>query len=305
MKGFTFNKVYIIRSLNPNDKQLWVPGDELFNGLKKCNVDCEIIDIQEGITQFRDVILNINNACKKLNIRPVIHFICHGVKPNAYAQYPTGAMCLWNNNKQINEVIKWVDLMYFLELINEACHFNLFISMSICYGFYSVLNLLGDTYRIPFYGILASPDPIYAVPAAAYYTDFYVALIQDQNVNAAIDKLQQSLSAYEDLYKNYGWKKEQQLVKFSDDLFSQAAREDYQKNRSNESQLRISATQAYKDAGYNTPPSEDFISKYISAHPNLFWEEFSKLRDYKFMLDIYPENHDRLELPYKLENLAK
>ena len=40
MKGFTFNKVYIIRSLNPNDKQLWVPGDELFNGLKKCNVDC-------------------------------------------------------------------------------------------------------------------------------------------------------------------------------------------------------------------------------------------------------------------------
>ena len=305
MKSFTFNKVYIIRSLNPKEETLWIPGDELLKGLKSCNVDCEILDIQEGIMQFRDTMQNINNSCKNLNVKPIIHFICHGLRPNQHPQYPIGAMFLWNDYKQISELIKWEDLLYYLEQTNEACHFNLFISMSICYGFYSLLKLFEHSYRIPFCGILATPDPVYVIPSTTYYTDFYTALIQDKNVGAAIDKLQQSLSAFEDWYKKSGLKTEEQLVKFSDDLFTQAAREDYQKNRSNKSQLRNSAIQAYKDAGYITLPTEDFVSKYIAAHPNLFWREFSKLRDYKFMLDIYPDNHDRFELPYELEDLKK
>ena len=305
MKSFTFNKVYILRSLNPNEKQLWIPGDELLKELKAYDIECEIIDIQEGIMQFRDVMQKINKSCKSLNVRPIIHFICHGLGPNQNSRYPIGAMCLWNNYKQINEIIEWKALLYHLELINEACHFNLFVSMSVCYGFYSLLKLFEPSYRIPFCGILATPDPVYVVPSTTYYTDFYTALIQDKNVGAAIDKLQQSLFAFEDWYKKSGLKTEEQLVKFSDDLFTQAAREDYQKNRSNNYQLRNSAIQAYKDAGHKTPPSEDFISKYIAAHPDFFWKEFSKLRDYQFMLDIYPDNHDRFELPYKLEDLSK
>lgn len=302
MKKFTFNKVFILRSLAPKDKKLWEPGNALYDALRKEKVPCQLIDIQEGFNQFGKEIMQIVEECMKEGVRPIIHFICHGIEPNKYPQYPNSAMVLWNEKTQQNEIVRWEYVMYLLEYINEASHFNLFVTMSVCHGFYSLTKLLDEHYRIPFCGALASPDAIYVVSSMEYYKDFYIALIHNKNVYEAQQKLLECLYQYKDMYEANGWKIEEQLVFFADQEFTKAAKADYKMNRSTEEQLRATAVKAYHDVGHLNP-TEDEIEIFVKMHPTFFWEEFTKVRDYKFMLDDYPDNRDILELPYSFEEL--
>lgn len=304
MKSFTFNKVYIIRSLDPGKKEYWTPGDVLLKEMINEGVPCEIKDVLHGFANFVEVTTSIYTECTSDGIRPIIHFICHGLGPNQLPQYNDGALAIWNNDTQKNELIQWEYVFYLLAPINKASHFNLFITMSVCHGFYSAIKILDPNYRIPFCGILASPDSVMVNSSMEYFKAFYLSLIHNKDVYVAIKQLLNNLMTFKDEYEKLGIDFERQLVVFSDILFTNAAKEDYQQNRSNNAKLRRTAIQAYHDAEGITP-SEGQIRAFVGLHPILFWKEFSKMRDSKFMLDVYPENKKILELPYSFNELKR
>lgn len=304
MKSFTFNKVYIIRSLDPELKKFWIPGDELLKEMTKESVPCEIKDVLYGFSNFVEVTTSIYSECMKEGIKPIMHFICHGLGPNQLPQYNDGALAIWNDDTHQNVLIRWEDVFYLLAPINKASHFNLFITMSVCHGFYSAIKILDPHYRIPFCGILASPDSVLVDSSMEYFKAFYLSLIQNRDVNVAIKQLVENLLTFKDEYEKLGIDFERQLVLFSDILFTDAAKEDYKQNRSNNAKLRRTAIQSYNDAeGVN--PTEAQIRAFVGSHPILYWKEFSKMRDAKFMLDVYPENKRILELPYSFNELRQ
>lgn len=306
MKNFTFNKVYIVRSLDLDisKKDYWEPGDKLKDALTNSGINCNIIDVQHGLLEYQQVMQSIKNECITDEIRPIIHFICHGVPYNKYSNYPNGAMALWNADKNNDECIEWTYILQMLEEVNLASRLNLFVTMSVCHGFYSLLKILDPHYRIPFCGILASPDPVYVLSSQSYFVDFYLALINNKDVYAAQQALHDCFMSFKDAYEREGIKMEEQIVLFTDNLFSNAARGDFKLHRSTRDQLQKTAIDAYHDYGI-VNPSEQQIEAFIQANYQFFWKEFTMLRDYKFMLDLYPENKDRLELPMTIIDLQK
>ena len=302
MKNFTFNKVYIIRSLDPNPskKALWIPGDVLRYELTKANVSNELIDIQDGWIGFNREMLRIAGECIVNNIKPIVHFICHGGEPSK--KYPKGAMAFWNQNSHDNDIYEWGQILPYLEYLNLVSHFNLFVTMSVCHGFYSLLSLLQDYHRIPFCGLLASPDPVSLNSSISGFTKFYISLIINADIITATNDLRIALEPLRPQYESLGLKMEEYLVLFSDDLFTKAAKDDYIKNRSSLGKLWNLGKKIYYRVRYRREERiRDFVGKTLRDYPILF----TQIRDYKFMLDVYPEERNRFDLPDSFNELKE
>ena len=298
MKNFTFNKVYIIRSLSPTQPQMWQPGEMLRDELTKANVNNELVDILDGWIGFNREILRIAGECVNVGVRPIVHFICHGGEPSKI--YPKGAMKFWNENVKKYDIKEWEQILPYLEYLNLASHFNLFVSMCVCHGFYSLLSFIQDYHRIPFCGLLASPDPISVASSKISFTNFYISLVQNQNVNNAIDDLHNSLAPIKPVYERFGIKMEDYLVVFSDELFTKAAKEDYKKNRSSLAAIwRLGKKIYYRMRKGRDEHIRAFVGKNLREYPTFFLQ----MRDYKFMLDVYPEERPRFELPNSIGDL--
>lgn len=298
MKNFTFNKVYIIRSLNPAQPQMWLPGNTLLNELRKAKVESEPVDILDGWIGFNREIIRIAGECITNNIKPIVHFICHGGEPST--KYPRGAMAFWNKNTNSNDIYEWEQILPYLEYLNLVSHFNLFVSMSVCHGFYSLLNMLQDYHRIPFCGLLASPNPISLVSSIVGFPEFYTSLVQNKDITVAIDDLRRAVEPLRPYYENQGLKLEEYLVLFSDELFTKAAKDDYKKNRSSLAALwRLGKKIYYRMRSRRDEHIRAFVGKNLREYPTFFLQ----MRDYKFMLDVYPEERPRFELPDSIEDL--
>lgn len=299
MKSFTFNKVYIIRSIDPSDYNLNLPGQVLFDMLKKAGVPCELIDIHTGLVGFNQVILKITGDCITQDVKPILHFTCHGAEPSK--KHPNGAMFLWDHLNGYS-AYSWQTILPFLERLNIACQTNLFVSLCICHGFYSLLHLLDETYRIPFCGLLASPDPVYQQTAILAFGSFYLSLLSNQDVSTAIDDLRNSIATLKPWYDSHNIPMEEFLVLFSDDLFTKAAKEDFKKNRSTLFKLWQLGERLF---GYirNRNKRNGLISLYVRENLVRFPVIYKHLRDFKFMLDIYPQQRNVFDLPKNIKDL--
>ena len=301
MKSFTFNKVYIVRSLNPNNTQLLAPGDLLYQQLNLQNVPCELCDVSHGIVDFNQIMNKIVGDCVTKDIKPIIHFICHGAEP--CQKYPNGALALWDHQEG-SIIYTWDKILPYLEHINIVCKLNLFVSMCVCYGFYSLLHLLDESHRIPFCGLLASPDPINLHCAIVGFARFYESLIANKSTSTAIDDLQKSLMPLKNWYEQQNIPMERFLVLFSDDLFTHAAKEDFQKNRSSIFKLwklGLYIFKRIKNRNIRNHAIVAFIKENYKKYPSLF----KRMKDHKFMLDIYPDQQERFDLPKDIKDLMK
>ena len=305
MKSFTVNKLYILESLDPNQANgaYLKTARELKKAMDAESVPCELLDM-DGIVGFHNTMTRIAGDCWK-GVKPILHFVCHSGKlPDA--KFPLG-LALWNTQIQDYEAIKWRELEDELEQINLACKFNLFVTLSVCEGLISLEHLLDENHRIPFCGLLASPNPIKLRTSTICFKEYYVTLIRTLDVNAAYAEYNKLLQLLNQLYIANGLDPESIEQHFADDLFTRFAKLDFKTNRSQIWQVRkLAIKELIKE--YKVPKSrlpEPLIRGFIGKNYELLWKIHKRMQEYKFMLDIYPDQKDRFNLPQSIEDLKK
>lgn len=297
MKNFQFNKIIIIQSLSPEHEQspLGRPGPVLYDTIKRILDDLKLAHVIDGGVDCDYIKVNSKAEWASLSqtlieesrtgLRPILHFVCHGDKIDG--------MSIWEDSVHQYTEVLWGDLYSLFREINYNTHNNLFVSMCVCEAFWSMINLLSDE-RIPFTGIVASPDSVYAIDAEMRFPEFYVALLRNMNVQAAKQKLE---DGYKDVAALIGENAAHILVKFSDELFLDAYRKETTK-RKDPLYLRKCAIKAY--ATQRIEPNEENLEAYIEQYNLHYQDEYRKIRDTKFMFDIYPEERERFDFPDEL-----
>lgn len=297
MKNFQFNKIIIIQSLSPEHElsQLGRPGPVLYDTIKRILADLKAAHVIDGGVDCDYIKVNSKAEWTSLSqtlieesrngLRPILHFVCHGDKIDG--------MSIWEDSVNEYTEVSWGDLYSLFREINLNTHNNLFVSMCVCEAFWSMINLLSDE-RIPFTGIVASPDSVYVTDAEIRFPEFYVALLRNMNIQAAKQKLE---DGYKDVAALIGEDAAHILVKFSDELFLDAYRKET-KNRENPLYLRNCAIKAY--AAQGIMPTEEDLEAYFKQYHIHYQDEYRKIRDTKFMFDIFPEERERFDFPEEL-----
>lgn len=303
MKYFEFNKLYIIESVNPNEangayKQ---PANTLKQAMDSVNAPCELKVIDSAACFYKTLTQIMHDSWN--GVRPILHFICHSLKI-ADEEFPRG-LAIWNSQRQCNELITWKELSYALESINLASHFNLFVTLSVCEGLMSLENFLDENHRIPFCGILASPDPIKLCTSIICFKEYYVELMKVHDVNAAYNAYVKLLNSLNQYYIAKGIKPERIEQEFADDIYTKFARIDFKTNRSRPWFVRKIAIKELKKELHQTKRQlpEKLIQAFIGKNYQLLWSIHEGMQNYKFMLDLYPEQLHRFDLPQSIEDL--
>lgn len=301
MKTFHFNKIIILQSINPCDssqKLLCEPGPYL-----KTEIDKKLAELKANDNSYKDVVCELKfinsidewqNEWTKIvedcanGIKPIIHIVSHGSKEALYI----------NNNGTALPIL-WMDVYSVLEKANIACHNNIFVTMCVCYGFHSLKRLLKDQHRIPFVGILASPDTVHVYDAKVRFTDFYLSLITGRDVYEAMKLVLDDINK---VWSVIGSKPNDLIIKFADDLFVENFKEVYNL-RQDPNYLKREAIMSLWSSGL--PVSENIIQLYVEEYNKRIPEIYQKMVDNKFMFDLYPEERQRFDIPSNLKDLMK
>lgn len=176
MEGFSFNKIYVIESLDSDEKIL--SGTELYNDIlryssyKDSSLSSELL-IANTKQEFLEELIKIKNECTENGVMPIIHFEIHGEKDKRG---------LVTRSK---ELITWEELYPFLIQINVAIEHNLLITLAVCHGAY-LLGINHITNRAPFWGFVGSFDEILAYDLLIRYNTFYDVLLTKFDITEAV-----------------------------------------------------------------------------------------------------------------------
>lgn len=294
MKNFRFNKIILIQSLSPEHENspLGKPGPALYDTIiKRLDHLKSQKEINEDVTCDYLKIYSLNEwnilvgrliAESKNGLCPILHFICHGDKDEG--------MSIWDMNANAYMELEWRALFSSFKDINVNTHNNLFVSMCVCEAFWSLLNLFSDE-QIPFAGIVASPDSIFAIDAEIRFPVFYDALLSNRDIQSAKQKLEED---YKRVAALIGEKSAFIHVCFSDELFMNAYKKEIER-RKDPNYLRKRAVEGLQAGGLT--PTEDDIRLFIDDYFSHYQEDYRRIRDKKFMIDLYPEERDRYDFP--------
>lgn len=297
MNTFSFNKIIIVQSLSLDPAlnsyrigaQLKADIDSTLVALTPPNVSitCDLVEIH-SIADWHSFISSLRNDCRQ-GQKPILHFICHGSTSHIALDGVPGGL-------------EWSRFVADMESINVLTSNNLFVSLCVCYGFYSMLHLLDERYRIPFCGLVSCPYPLHVFTAAQCFPAFYRSLLTNRDINHAKQAL------YTELQKlatpNPANPSDDLYVEFTDDLFMKAVLGDYKKNRMNPASRRENAIKALKDSGHNYK-DQALINKFLAQETQMLFGLYRNLRDYKFMLDKNPADKSRYNMPDDFRVLLK
>lgn len=209
-----FNSIVIIESLMPNDIKTGVMLEtnlKLLCSNKKLPIDIFLFSVKNK-EELKNLFEKLSNKVSTSNFRPLIHFEIHGWDDR------TG-MAMTEANLNENGHINWDEFCDMTRPLNKLMANNLFITMSVCYGFYAITDIrLSEV--APFWGVIGSDKPILESDLIKFfpslfeniflgkYIDDVVADINEQYSNSQIryttsDKIFiQSMKLYFDNIKN-------------------------------------------------------------------------------------------------------
>lgn len=173
-----FNRIYIIESLQPNDRKT---GTELNSDLLRwkglTHPDFEsVLETPIDRDDFLSVCDKILDKCVNENISPILHFEIHGSSDRSGLVLSSG------------EFVTWEELSLKLRPINHQLKNNLFITMGVCHGCYFMSKDVVDKPSL-FQGIIASFDELYEGDIYIQFYSFYEELFTSFDLNNAYFKL--------------------------------------------------------------------------------------------------------------------
>lgn len=286
MKGFKFNKVYIIESLNSNiEKQT---GKELFNDLLKWkqyqlkDFNSELFQVNDK-KDFFEKIDKIKDDCTVLGYYPIIHFEIHGDSQKSGLVLNSG------------ELIKWKDLYEHLIEINTIVGNNLFLTMAVCNGAF-IMELIKIEKPAPFWGFIGSFDPIEESDILIRYNKFYDSFLTDFNLNKATDQLHKANPNIPSKYRYIN----------SEETFVNVYKS-YLKERFTEEEIKERFKDGLKQENIKITDRNELHNYRIKFKIQLLKtkkEYFEEHRDIFFMTKIFPENKKRFSISYNQINNA-
>ena len=306
-----FNKVYFIESINTSYKDgKDVPlavGEMLEKGVKQriqdltkidrnySQMSCELIRV-DGIEGWINAIGKIVGE-SRTGIYPIVHFICHGAfDKNA----KTSGLCIADGTSPQGYIpMPWSHVAASLAMINEACHNNLMVTMSACYGYCLWGNLFDKEIRAPYYCLVSKKSKVWNYENNAML-DFYAELITSRSVLKAINALHKA--AYKDQIEGI----DKIEADYADETFKALLRKEY-KRRETPEYIHETLKNLYEQSHVESFgwKLEDYIRRMTPVQLQMQKKKYKSIRDYKFMFDIYPEERDRFDLPETYDELMQ
>lgn len=170
-----FNRIYIIQSLKPGDKET---GAELLKDIILRRIKNETAEIRDIATraELYDYLEHIRYNVT-LGHLPFIHFETHGYKDGI--ELTDGSD------------VSWRDLVPYLRNINTVAKNNLFISMAACKGG-NIQYGVKVTEPSPFRGFIGPMEDVWELDLLNSYNEFFDTLLQQNDFEMAIEALNRS-----------------------------------------------------------------------------------------------------------------
>lgn len=242
--------------------------------------DPEFIDVNSK-KDFINILRKIKTECSELDVKPFIHFECHGSK-NGLVLKSTGK-------------VFWSELLSYLTKINVACGNHLFTSFSSCYGGYLTFPLLekaakGQKNRAPVFGLIGPSDEISFGEVREGFDEFFKTILENNSIDDGIKKLEEKISKS----SGYVIVTCEAILK---ELLNGLLKMDSERKFRSKIQFNAFLLEQAKQYLFTTGT---FISKSdfeklaeISSSKKLYLDFFKGLQSYFLMFDLYPENINR------------
>lgn len=179
--SFDFNKIIIIQSLEAHELQT---GELLYQFIKK-----EIADLGHEIhvdfvncthaNEFKAIIKELIKEVEK-GYLPLLHIECHG---------DTLDGLIFQNGSELN----WQEVSELFLDLNIATKFNLFVSISACYGLHFISEMTAIK-PAPAWGIVAPSALVYSDELFKGFKDFYKHFLRFEMEKAILSFSNNNLS---------------------------------------------------------------------------------------------------------------
>lgn len=286
MKNLVFNKIYVIESLPAGDRKT---GTELYEDLLRYQeLKYPYLKVKHkpiNNTSEWNVLMNeIAVDCEQNGSQAILHLEIHGED--------NGKGLVLGNGDLLN----YEDIRPQFVRINKASKCNLFLTLAVCKGLY-VAKVGYLSQPMPFCSMLGSFDDIYEGDLALRFNEFYDELFASFDLAKAYVRLQNANPDMPSVYR----------FEHADMHFCR----EYQKyinNKCNKEIIKKRALEAAKANGHkllNRQERRAFQKKFEEQEKRTRLKYFKEAANRFFMLDEFPENKERFEVPSNLEELKK
>lgn len=282
-----FNKIYIIESLPDGDQKT---GTQLYEDLLKYKQD-EFSEFSaelctpEDKSQFQFLLEHIKDECGAGGVYPILHFEIHGSANKDGLVLKSG------------ELFSWEQLRESLIIINTLSKMNLFISLAVCHGAH-LLKMYKCTDRAFCAGVLGSFEEIYVNDLQLRFNEFYKELFTTFDINRAYDALYDADNTGRDKYECIS------CIAIFVNSYRRYVLNEINNNEELRKRSDDIAKQIYPDI-HDIAQFDDFFIQYNAIIKDRMQSDYQKHMSNFFMLDLYPENKDKFNLPESLEEFMK
>lgn len=283
MSSFTFNKLYVIESLQIGDK---LTGTELYNDLLKWKefehdgkFKAELLTINNKV-DFFNLLDSIKQECIEQKCFPMIHLEIHGSTEH-------DGLVL-----KSKELVSWNEIYESLIEINSIIGNNLFLTLAVCHGAY-LMQLIKLDKPAPFWGFIGSFDSIKVSDLMIRYYEFYKEFFTSFNLNLAFYKLCKSNPDIPSTYKFIS----------SEETFK-IVYNNYLKDNTSEKGIEERKKQVRKDEKLifvNRKQRRNFEKKFAKEIRNTRDKYYKKHSKIFFMLEKFPKNRKRFNVKTELK----
>lgn len=292
MEAFSFNKIYVIESLKVDDN---LTGKELYDDLLKWQevktkgkITAEYCQIR-NIYEWDSNISKIINECKEKGIRPIIHIEMHGIEKEDDKDWQGFRL-------SSGEDLTYQDFGDSMRKINKECGCNLFITLAVCYGLYSIFSLKENIKQVmPFCAALGSFEDLKEGDLTIRYNEFYDELLTSFDLSKAFLRLQNSNP---DIPSQYH-------IIYIDDIFYHAYYEYLTKLCTRESIRERAMSEANRNGikFINRQERRAYIRSFEKIEKATRQKEYDRFKNDFFMLDQFPQNIKRFNIPKTWQEL--
>lgn len=269
-----FNKIFVIESLEPTDRKT---GAELYNDIiyklgkyGDGTFTTEFVEL-ENYVQYEELMIRIAIDCSR-GVRPILHLEIHGSELG---------LTLKNG-----DLIPYPILAMQLSILNRGCKNNLFFTMAVCHGAMISFNIqLSEP--APFLGFIGAYNEVSDYDILLKYTEFYQEFLISRDFDKAFEYF---------LKVNAVDSKKWHLI-YTYELFVKIYK-DYVKEKLDPKKNKERAKLALKPYHFinrreRRKKERNFIEVVNNSKQHFYKEHSRKF----FMIDLYPENEGRFNLP--------
>lgn len=176
LSGFRFDKIVIVQSLEPNERQTGTEMAEFItNELSELNWQLPVEQVTcENFREFGSLLDRLEQEASQ-GIVPLLQIECHGDAETGL-QFANGSEFSW---EQLSDALR---------RINVASSFNLLAVVSACYGAH-FLRQMGLVETSPCYAMISTTKEIRPSEIIGGFQTFYHALLGTKDLGQAVQSL--------------------------------------------------------------------------------------------------------------------